>query len=77
MVRTLQNILRNFQVYNTLLLTLDTMLYISFLEPVHLTLESSYPSPLWGTHVHLWMIHVNVQQKQPQYCKVISLHLNK
>ena len=75
MMRTLQNILRNFQVYNTLLLTLDTMLYISFLEPVHLTLESSYPSPLWGTHVHPWMIHVSVREKQPQYCKVISLQL--
>ena len=27
----------------------------------------------WGTHVHPWMIHVNVWQKPPQYCKVISL----
>ena len=26
----------------------------------------------WGTHVHPWLIHVNVWQK-PQYCKVISL----
>ena len=25
-----------------------------------------------GTHVHLWLIHVDVQQK-PQYCKEISL----
>ena len=24
-----------------------------------------------------WMIHVNVWQKPPQYCKVISLQLNK
>ena len=31
----------------------------------------------WGTHVHLWMIHVNVWQKTPQYCKVISLQLKK
>ena len=28
-----------------------------------------------GTHVHLWMIHVGVWQKSPQYCKVISLQL--
>ena len=31
----------------------------------------------WGTHVHLWLIHANVCQKPPQYCKVISLQLNK
>ena len=30
----------------------------------------------WGTHVHPWLIHVNVCQKPPQYCKVISLQLN-
>ena len=29
----------------------------------------------WGTHVHPWPIHVNVWQKPPQYCKVISLQL--
>ena len=29
----------------------------------------------WGTHVHSWLIHVNVWQKPPQYCKVISLQL--
>ena len=28
----------------------------------------------WGTHVHLWQIHVNVWQNL-QYCKVISLQL--
>ena len=28
----------------------------------------------WETHVHPWLIHVNVWQK-PQYCKVISLQL--
>ena len=28
-----------------------------------------------GTHVHLWLIHVDVWQKPPQYCKVISLQL--
>ena len=28
-----------------------------------------------GTHIHLWLIHVNVRQKQPQYYKVISLQL--
>ena len=27
----------------------------------------------WGTHVHPWLIHVNVWQNPPQYCKVISL----
>ena len=31
----------------------------------------------WGTHVHPWLIHVNVWQKPPQYCKVISLQLGK
>ena len=29
----------------------------------------------WRTHVHPWLIHVNVWQKTPQYCKVISLQL--
>ena len=29
----------------------------------------------WGTHVHPWLIHVNVWQKPPQYCKLISLQL--
>ena len=24
-----------------------------------------------GTHVHLWLIQVNVWQKPPQYCNVI------
>ena len=28
----------------------------------------------WGTHVHPWLIHVDVWQKPPQYCKVISLN---
>ena len=27
----------------------------------------------WGTHVHPWLIHVDIWQKPPQYCKVISL----
>ena len=27
------------------------------------------------TYVHPWLIHVNVWQKPPQYCKVISLQL--
>ena len=31
----------------------------------------------WGTHVHPWLIHMNVWQKPPQYCKVISLQLKK
>ena len=26
-----------------------------------------------GTHVHLWLIHVNVWQNPPQYCKVVIL----
>ena len=26
-----------------------------------------------GTQVHAWLIHVNVWQKPPQYCKAISL----
>ena len=29
----------------------------------------------WGTYVHLRLIHVDVWQKSPQYCKVISLQL--
>ena len=29
------------------------------------------------THVHLWLIHVNVWWKPPQYCKVISLQLKE
>ena len=29
----------------------------------------------WGTHVHPWLIHVNVWQKPLKYCKVISLQL--
>ena len=28
-----------------------------------------------AAHVHPWLIHVNVWQKTPQYCKVISLQL--
>ena len=28
-----------------------------------------------GTHVHPWLIHVNVWQKPLQYCKVTSLPL--
>ena len=28
------------------------------------------------THVHPWVIHVDVWQKPPQDCKVISLQLN-
>ena len=28
-----------------------------------------------GGHVHLWLIHVNVWQKPPQYGKVISLQV--
>ena len=31
----------------------------------------------WGAHVNTWLIHVNVWQKPPQYCKVISLQLIK
>ena len=31
----------------------------------------------WGTHVHPWWIHADVWQKPLQYCKVISLQLNK
>ena len=29
----------------------------------------------WGTHVHPWLIHVDLLQKPLQYCKVISLQL--
>ena len=30
-----------------------------------------------GTQVQPWLIHVNVWQKPPQYCKEIILQLNK
>ena len=30
-----------------------------------------------GKHIHPWLIHVNVWQKPPQYCKVISLQLKQ
>ena len=30
------------------------------------------PGTGWGTHVHPWLIHVNVWQKPLQYCKVIT-----
>ena len=26
----------------------------------------------WGTHVHPWLIYVNVWQKPLQYCKVME-----
>ena len=28
-----------------------------------------------GGHVHPWLIYVNVWEKPPQYCKVVSLQL--
>ena len=31
----------------------------------------------WGTHVHPWLIRVNVWQNPLQYCKVISLQLKE
>ena len=31
----------------------------------------------WETHVYQWLSHANVWQNPPQYCKVISLQLNK
>ena len=31
----------------------------------------------WGIHINPWLILVNVWQKPPQYCKVISLQLIK
>ena len=30
-----------------------------------------------GKHVHPCLIHVNVWQRPPQYCKVISLQLKR
>ena len=30
-----------------------------------------------GAHVHPWLIPVDVWQKPPQYCQVMSLQLNK
>jgi len=31
----------------------------------------------WGTHVHSWLVHVNVWQNPQQYCKAISLQLKE
>ena len=31
----------------------------------------------WRTHVHPRLIHVNVWQKSPQYCKVFRFQLEK
>ena len=28
-----------------------------------------------GEHINPWLIHVNVWQKPPQYCQIISLQL--
>ena len=33
--------------------------------------------PGWGTHVHPWLIHVDVWWQLLQYCKVISLRLKQ
>ena len=30
-----------------------------------------------GTHVHPWLIHADVWQKPPQYCKVTILKLKR
>ena len=30
-----------------------------------------------GTHVHPWLIHVNVRQKPPQYCNWSPIKINK
>ena len=30
-----------------------------------------------GTHVHLWLIHVNVCQNPPQYCNYPPFKINK
>ena len=30
-----------------------------------------------GTYVHLWLIHVDVEQKSTQHCKAIILQLKK
>ena len=31
----------------------------------------------WGTQVHSWLIHINVWQKPPQYCKELASNENK
>ena len=31
----------------------------------------------WGTHVHPWLIHVNVWQKPLQYCNLSPIKINK
>ena len=30
-----------------------------------------------GTHAHPWLMHSDVRRKLPQYCKALSLQLNK
>ena len=37
--------------------------------------EGSHQDSGWRTHVHPWLIHVNIWQKPVQYCKVTSLQL--
>ena len=37
----------------------------------------SFQTILSKTHVHPWLIHVDVWQKTPQYCKEITLQLKQ
>ena len=44
-------------------------------QPREMGWEGRWGASGWGAHVHPWLIHVNVWQKPPQYCKVISRQL--
>ena len=45
-------------------------------QPIGMEWGGRWEGVLGGeTYVHLWLILVNVWQKLPQYCKVISLQL--
>ena len=46
----------NFQIYNTVLLTIITTLYISFPEPIHVIL---FVYILWATSPHFFMFQFN------------------
>ena len=53
-------------------------------KPVHWDIPEGWDEERGGrgvqhreTHVHPWLVHVNVWQKTSQYCKVISIQLKQ
>ena len=62
----------------------SSMHEIGHLKPVHWDNSEGWDGEgggkgAWdrGINVHPWLIHVNVWQKPPQNCKVISLQLKR